>query len=116
MPMRTMIDVDEALLAEAQRPTGQKERTAVIHEALKALVERESARRLAEPARCEPAASAGHGGSASTGEKQPTAREVRPVLDVLAEIHAAQEAHGHVPRTREEVDRDLSEERASWDR
>jgi Arc/MetJ family transcription regulator len=45
--MRTTISIDERLLAEAQRVTGLKERTALIHEGLKALIERESARRLA---------------------------------------------------------------------
>ena len=45
--MRTTINVDEALLAEAQRLTGQSERTVLIREGLKALIERESARRLA---------------------------------------------------------------------
>lgn len=45
--MRTTINVDEALLAEAQRLTGERERTALIREGLKALIERESARRLA---------------------------------------------------------------------
>jgi Arc/MetJ family transcription regulator len=42
--MRTTINVDEALLAEAQRLMGQKRRTAVIHEGLRALIEREKAR------------------------------------------------------------------------
>ena len=45
--MRTTINLDDALLAEAQRITGLKERTALIREGLKALIERESARRLA---------------------------------------------------------------------
>lgn len=45
--MRTTFNIDEALLGEAQRLTGLKERTAVIHEGLRALIERESARRLA---------------------------------------------------------------------
>ncbi len=45
--MRTTINLDEALLAEAQRLTGLTERTALIREGLKALIERESARRLA---------------------------------------------------------------------
>jgi Arc/MetJ family transcription regulator len=45
--MRTTINLDETLLNEAQRITGMKERTALIHEGLKALIERESARRLA---------------------------------------------------------------------
>jgi len=46
--MRTTINLDEQLLIEAQRLTGMKERTALIHAGLKALIERESARRLAQ--------------------------------------------------------------------
>lgn len=45
--MRTTINLDETLLAEAQRISGLKERTALVREGLKALIERESARRLA---------------------------------------------------------------------
>jgi Arc/MetJ family transcription regulator len=45
--MRTTVNLDESLLAEAQRITGLKERSALIREGLKALIERESARRLA---------------------------------------------------------------------
>lgn len=45
--MRTTINLDDALLEEAQRITGTKERTALVHEGLRALIERESARRLA---------------------------------------------------------------------
>ncbi len=45
--MRTTINLDEALVAEAQRITGTAERTALIHEGLRALIARESARRLA---------------------------------------------------------------------
>ncbi len=45
--MRTTINLDDELLEEAQRITGMKERTALIHEGLRALIERESARRLA---------------------------------------------------------------------
>jgi len=46
--MRTTINLDDALIAEAQRLTGVKERTAVINEGLRALIARESARRLAQ--------------------------------------------------------------------
>lgn len=46
--MRTTINLDEKLIAEAQRLTGATERTAVIHEGLRALIARESARRLAK--------------------------------------------------------------------
>jgi Arc/MetJ family transcription regulator len=45
--MRTTFNLDDRLLGEAQRLTGMTERTALIHEGLRALIERESARRLA---------------------------------------------------------------------
>jgi Arc/MetJ family transcription regulator len=45
--MRTTINLDDDLVAEAQRVTGVQERTALIHEGLKALIQRESAKRLA---------------------------------------------------------------------
>ncbi len=45
--MRTTIALDDELLAEAEAFTGLKEKTALVREALKALIERESARRLA---------------------------------------------------------------------
>lgn len=52
--MRTTINLDDQLLGEAQRVTGIKERTALIHAGLRALIERESARRLARLAGSEP--------------------------------------------------------------
>lgn len=45
--MRTTIALDDDLLAEAGRLTGTTEKTALVREALRALIERESARRLA---------------------------------------------------------------------
>jgi len=45
--MRTTVALDDELLAKAQEYTGLKEKSAVLHEALKALVQREAARRLA---------------------------------------------------------------------
>lgn len=45
--MRTPIVVDDDLLAEAQRLTGTQEKTALVREALRALIQRESAQRLA---------------------------------------------------------------------
>jgi Arc/MetJ family transcription regulator len=45
--MRTTLALDDDLLAEAQRLTGTTEKTALLREALGALIERESARRLA---------------------------------------------------------------------
>ena len=52
--MRTTVNLDERLLQEAQRLTGTKERTALIREGLHALIERESARRLARLGGSEP--------------------------------------------------------------
>ena len=45
--MRTTLTLDDELLEQASRLTAPMERSAVIREALKALIERESARRLA---------------------------------------------------------------------
>jgi Arc/MetJ family transcription regulator len=52
--MRTTLNLDDELISEAQRITGMRERTALIHEGLKALIERESARRLARLGGTEP--------------------------------------------------------------
>jgi Arc/MetJ family transcription regulator len=46
-PMRTTINIDEDLLAKAAKLTGPMEKSAMVREGLKALIERESARRLA---------------------------------------------------------------------
>jgi Arc/MetJ family transcription regulator len=56
--MRTTINLDEQLIDEAQRLTGTKERTALIHEGLRALIARESARRLARLGGSDPGAKA----------------------------------------------------------
>ena len=45
--MRTTIALDDELVRIAQEFTGMAEKTALLREALKALIERESARRLA---------------------------------------------------------------------
>ena len=45
--MRTTLALDDDLVAKAQAFTGVKEKSSLIREALKALIERESARRLA---------------------------------------------------------------------
>lgn len=45
--MRTTVALDDALLAKATAFTGLSEKSALLREALKALIERESARRLA---------------------------------------------------------------------
>jgi Arc/MetJ family transcription regulator len=58
MKMRTTINLDEQLIEEAQRMTGTQERTALIHDGLRALIARESARRLARLGGSDPAAKA----------------------------------------------------------
>ena len=45
--MRTTITIDEDLLAKATKLAGPMDRSAMVREGLKALIERESARRLA---------------------------------------------------------------------
>ena len=47
MHMRTTLIVDDALLERARQLTGIREKTAVLHAGLEALIARESARRLA---------------------------------------------------------------------
>jgi Arc/MetJ family transcription regulator len=45
--VRTTLALDDELVAKAQAFTGLKEKSALVREALKALIEREGARRLA---------------------------------------------------------------------
>lgn len=52
--MRTTLNLDDALLEEARKLSGLEERTALIHEGLRALIARESARRLARLGGSEP--------------------------------------------------------------
>ena len=52
--MRTTLALDDDLVAKAQSLTGLKEKSALVLEALKALIERESARRLARLGGSEP--------------------------------------------------------------
>lgn len=47
MHMRTTLIIDDDLLAQAQQLSGLREKTAVLHAGLKALIARENARRLA---------------------------------------------------------------------
>jgi Arc/MetJ family transcription regulator len=47
MQMRTTLNIDDELLARALRVSGLREKTAVLHAGLEALIQRESARRLA---------------------------------------------------------------------
>jgi Arc/MetJ family transcription regulator len=52
--MRTTLALDDELLAQAQAFTGLSEKSALVREALKALIEREGARRLARLGGGEP--------------------------------------------------------------
>jgi Arc/MetJ family transcription regulator len=52
--MRTTLDLDEERLRRAQEITGIREKTALIHAGLDALVSREAARRLAALGGTEP--------------------------------------------------------------
>ena len=52
--MRITLNIEDELLAKAQRVSGVKERTALVREGLKALIERERARRLAKLGGTEP--------------------------------------------------------------
>jgi Arc/MetJ family transcription regulator len=52
--MRTTLSLDDELLAEAVFYTGIREKSALVREALKALIEREAARRLARLGGSEP--------------------------------------------------------------
>ena len=52
--MRTTLNIDDQLFEEAVRLTGVKEKTALLRESLKALIQRESARRLAKHGGSEP--------------------------------------------------------------
>jgi Arc/MetJ family transcription regulator len=52
--MRTTLILDDDLIAKARGITGVQEKTALVHEGLRALIARESARRLAALGGTEP--------------------------------------------------------------
>lgn len=52
--MRTTLNLDDDLLAKAQRLTGLRGKAELVREGLQALIERESARRLARLGGSEP--------------------------------------------------------------
>jgi Arc/MetJ family transcription regulator len=65
--MRTTLALDDELVAKAQAFTGVKEKSSLVREALKSLIERESARRLARL-----------GGTESKLKVPPRRRPIRP--------------------------------------
>ena len=52
--MRTTLNIDDELFQQARDLSGLQEKTALIRESLKALIERESAKRLAKLGGSEP--------------------------------------------------------------
>ena len=54
LSMRTTLNIDDELLEEAKRITGITERASLVREGLRALIGRESARRLARLGGSEP--------------------------------------------------------------
>lgn len=58
VPVRTTLALDESLLLEAQRLTGISEKSVLVREGLRALVQREAARRLAALGGSDPRAEA----------------------------------------------------------
>jgi Bacterial antitoxin of type II TA system, VapB len=59
--MRMTVTLDDELVAKAQRYTGLEPKTTLVREAFKALIERESARRLARLGGSQPGLRAAHG-------------------------------------------------------
>jgi Arc/MetJ family transcription regulator len=59
MHMRTTLNIDDALLTEASRMTGIREKTSLVRAGLEALIAREASRRLAALGGSDPRASAG---------------------------------------------------------
>jgi Arc/MetJ family transcription regulator len=56
--MRTTITIDDELLADAQEMTGIEEKSALVNEALKRMIQREAAMRLARLGGSDPNATA----------------------------------------------------------
>ena len=54
MHMRTTLVIDDVLIDRARRLTGIKEKTALVHAGLEALIAREAAKRLAALGGSEP--------------------------------------------------------------
>ena len=64
--MRATVALDDALLRKAQQLSGVSERTALLREALKALIHLEASRRLAAIGGSEPGLPRGPGGRCRT--------------------------------------------------
>jgi len=66
--MRTTLNLDDELLREAREYAGIQEKTALIHAALRELISRQAARRLAALAGSEPRYKAGRRRKAGGGK------------------------------------------------
>jgi len=93
--MRTTITLDDELLAKARAYTGLEEKTALVREALKALIQREAAKRLANRANL---ASKGHRVAAATMTK--TGSVSHQTVDQIKIIEAP--VNGDAPNTVDE--------------
>ena len=67
--MRTTLTIDDELFSRAAELTGVQEKSALLRESLKALIERESARRLAKLGASEPEFTAGRRRQSDTSEE-----------------------------------------------
>jgi Arc/MetJ family transcription regulator len=77
--MRTTITLDDELLARARDVTGVEERSTLIHDGLRALIEREAARRLAALEGSAPGAVASPAAAARRSAAEAPAFGVIPV-------------------------------------
>jgi Bacterial antitoxin of type II TA system, VapB len=75
--MRTTLALDDELVAKAQAFTGLKQKSSLVREALKALIERESARRLARLGGSEPEMDPHPGGGRRALDPRPTRTVIR---------------------------------------
>lgn len=70
--MRTTVTLDDDLLARAQELTGVAERGTLLHDGLRALIEREAARRLAALGSSAPRTAAPPRRRSPTARKKPS--------------------------------------------
>jgi Arc/MetJ family transcription regulator len=86
--MRTTITLDDDLLAQAHAMTGVTERSTLIHDGLRLLIQREAARRLALL-----------GGSDPTATAAPRRRSAAVAPASLSKNRAIEPASSHGPRS-----------------
>lgn len=87
--MRAMVNLDDALLEQAQRLSGVKERGDLLREALQALIQRESAARLAHLGGTEPMEEALHEAKSVRDSRRQTAAKVAEVWNDFQDRHGS---------------------------